>query len=344
MGFVTRKVRKRGGWRTVEDPDYRVKTAQRQLLKLLMSHDPVRSKGVHEALNELRANITQGFHWIASIDIKDCFPSINPKKPLGMIDTRITEGVPGLYGRRSLPPGHPISPYLAERYLSQFDRMVESWQTPTYLSDGSRVECRTIRYVDNIWLMCRKKKELESHVSLSLDYVSGLGLTPRIKPVRHVNQGIDVLGWTVTRWSIRPSSRNIQRFKERWRKYAKDRKQLEGELSKADKAESIEEIKAAIRCLDRKFYESQIGWQNYFGPGLRSWLDRFLLGLNIDLPYRNTPNRDSTHLYLVKSTAMKNQTRAEKIDHEQFLLAHQEKPAESRLPVIADQGTVSRLG
>jgi hypothetical protein len=265
--------------RRIQIPTEHVKAIQRQLLMHPFCDSP-KGLGTHQALNKFLENIKQGFQWVASIDIRDCFSNINARKTLGMIDTRIAEGVPGLYGWHSLPQGHPISSCLAEVYLSQFDRMAESWQAPTLLSDNSTTECRVIRYVDNIWLMCRKRRMLEFYLSLSLDYLSGLGLTPRVESFRHVNQGTDILGYTVTKWSTGPNARNIQRFKDRCMRYALERKQLEAKLSSADRAESTEDLKACIRYMDWKFCEFHVGWENYFGPAMRSWLHNFLLGLN----------------------------------------------------------------
>ncbi|MGA2785764.1 MAG: reverse transcriptase domain-containing protein, partial [Candidatus Bathyarchaeia archaeon] len=123
MASRVMKIRKRsGGLRTIELPPEHVKVAQRQLLRLL-THNSREDLSVPQALYRFVENINTGFHWVASMDIKDCFTSINPKKTLARIDTRITEGVPGQYGRRSLPQGHPISPFLANTYLRQFDQM-----------------------------------------------------------------------------------------------------------------------------------------------------------------------------------------------------------------------------
>lgn len=271
------KIRKpTGGWRIIESPPEGIKTAQRLILNCLTSKVEGNGLSVHQALHQFMNNLDGGFQWVASVDIKDCFTSINPKKALALIDTRTTEGVPGQYGRRSLPQGHPISPFLANLYLNQFDRMVGSWHIPYYMSDGSTMECRVIRYVDNIWLMCSKKKELEAYLSLSLNYISGLSLTPRIESIRHVNQGIDILGYTVHRWSIRP---NFQRFKERCMKYALRRKELEKRLSMTNRTESVEEIKAEIEYLERRFTNFLIGWQKHFRTDMMSWVQKLLRGL-----------------------------------------------------------------
>jgi len=289
-----RKIRirkKTHGWRIVEAPDEPVKAAQRLILNQLKSDEAsqigygtAKGMGLHKALHKFQKNLNEGFQWIASVDIKNCFPSINPKKPLAMIDTRVCDGVPGLYGRKSLPQGHPISPSLSNVYMSQFDDRVQTWQTIDCLSDSSTTECRVIRYVDNIWLMCREKCELEFYLSLSLSYLGDLGFTPRVESFKHVNQGIDFLGYKVTRWSIGPTPRNIERFKDKCMKYALKRKELEEKLRIPNKEEPTEEIQAEIGCLDRKFKEFLTGWESYFGPAMRPWQGRFLLGLNIDIP------------------------------------------------------------
>jgi len=286
------RIRKRiHGWRTIEAPDERLKAVQRLILNQLKldeasktGYGTAKGMGLHKALHKFQKNLNEGFQWVASIDIKNCFPSINPKKPLAMMDTRIADGVPGLYGKRHLPQGHPISPFLSNLYLTKLDSKLQVWQTIDCLSDGSTTECRAIRYVDNIWLMCRKKSELEFYLSLSLIYLGDLGFTPRVEQFKHVNQGIDFLGYEVTRWSIGPNPRNIQRFKEKCMRYALKRKELEEKLRIPNKEESIEEVQAEIEFLDRKFSVTLKGWESYFGPVMRPWLQEFLLGLNIDIP------------------------------------------------------------
>jgi hypothetical protein len=291
------KIRKpTGGWRTIESPLEGIKTAQRLILSCLMSKVEGNGLSVHQALHQFMNNIDGGFHWVASVDIKDCFTSINPKKALALIDTRITDGVPGQYGRRSLPQGHPISPFLANLYLNQFDRMVASWHTPYYMSDGSTMECRVIRYVDNIWLMCRKRKELEAYLSLSLNYISDLGLTPRVESIRHVNQSIDLLGYMVQKRSIRPNSRNIQRFKERCMEYVLRRKELEERLSMENRMESVEETKAEIEYIERGFTNFLIGWQKHFRTDMMSWVQKLLRGLT------NATTAGSTRKGYIRST------------------------------------------
>ena len=297
-----RKIRirkKTHGWRIVEAPDEPVKKAQRLILNHLTlakacqtGYGVVKGMGAHKALDELKKNISEGFHWVACIDIKAFFPSINPKKPLAMIDTRVSDGLPGLYGKKSLPQGYPISPLLSNVYISQFDNRVQTLQTIDHLSDGSTTECRVIRYFDDIWLMCKKKVELEFYLSLSLGYLSDLSFTPRVEQFKHVNQGIGFLGYTVKR-SIGPDARNIQRFKDKSMRYALNRKGLEMKLRNADTEEPIKEVQAEIGCLDSKFIGSQTGWENHFGPAMRPWLQKFLHGLNIDL-LLHTTNQTST--------------------------------------------------
>jgi len=298
------RIRKRiHGWRTIEAPDERLKAVQRLILNQLKldeasktGYGTAKGMGLHKALHKFQKNLNEGFQWVASIDIKNCFPSINPKKPLAMMDTRIADGVPGLYGKRHLPQGHPISPFLSNLYLTKLDSKLQVWQTIDCLSDGSTTECRAIRYADNIWLMCRRKSELEFYLSLSLGYLSDLSFTPRVEQFKHVNQGIDFLGYTVKR-SIGPDARNIQKFKGKSMRYALKRKGLEMKLRSADKEEPIEEVQAEIGCLDNKFIESLVGWEKHFGPAMRPWLQRFLLGLNIDLPLSHTtqPTHNSNH-------------------------------------------------
>jgi hypothetical protein len=276
-----RKWKSTGGYRVIERPPDHVKIAQRLILNRL-SLPESNAMGVQRALRLFQENIDEGFQWVASLDINDCFSSINPKKALAMIDTRVTEGVPGLYGRRSLPQGHPISPYLANLYLGNFDRKVRSWHIPVMLSEGSTTECRTIRYVDNVWIMCRRKKELELYLSRSLSYLGDMGLKTRYE-VKHVNEHIDVLGHTVSIRSIRPNPRNVQKFKAKSMTYALNRMELEERLKNADNAESVEDTQAKRSRLDKDYNEFLCGWEAVFGQAMSVWLNRFLRGFNVNV-------------------------------------------------------------
>jgi len=44
----------------------------------------------------------------------------------------------------------------------------------------------------------------------------------------------------------------------------------------------MEEVRVAIELLNNEFTEYVKEWEGYFAPTMRPWLQRLLLGLNID--------------------------------------------------------------
>lgn len=280
-----------GRLRKIELPSDEIKNKQWIILKHLepsidkdftyFNYGFRKRKGTKAALDEFKNNVNNGFHWIASIDIKKCFSNINPTSALNLIDTRL-EWIPGINYKKKLPQGHPISPILSNVYLNQFDQTVKHWSTP-YKQSNIKSECRIIRYADNIWLMCKKKTELEIHLNLAIKKLSELGFKVRSR-IRHVNQGINFLGFTITRWSIRPNYKNIQRYKQRIIEYALKLFRLHKKLNNASLREddkNIEKINSRIKKHLVKFNRFTSSWNKYFNYSIKTWLVNLLYKLQL---------------------------------------------------------------
>lgn len=259
--------KKNGGHRKIEIPNPVIKKHQRAILRILepiyepkfedFSYGFRKDKGPLEAVKEFNKNIKDGFHWVASLDIEDCFSNINPKEALKLIDSRI-DGLVGFSGRKKLPQGYPCSPFLANLVLDQFDQKAKHWKVP-YRHSGIQTEYRVLRYADNIWLMCRKKTELECYLSQVSKILTDLGFKLRFQ-VKHVNQGINVLGFSITKRSIGPHPEAIQRFRNKMIEF--ECKYLK--LVSKPNSELSEPILAQLYNLEKERLEFIRGWKGYY--------------------------------------------------------------------------------
>jgi RNA-directed DNA polymerase len=274
---ILRLRKKGGGYREIEIPDAPTKRLQREVHRILepvfeprfqsFSYGFRKGMGPLRAVDGFQGNVEEGFQWVASIDVKDCFPSIYPVKTLRLIDSRI-DGIKGMTGRSGLPQGHPISPFLSNVYLDQFDRKVGPWRTP-HKQGGLQTVCRVVRYVDNIWLMCRSRKELECYLSLASRILTDLGLSFRSQ-IGHVNQGIDILGFVMTKRSIGPRHEAIERLKNR---------SIEIALRDLEMRYSLNSVSSAAPLPPRQDLPLSIqGWKSYFRSPTSTRLDRLPSG------------------------------------------------------------------
>ncbi|KXA92428.1 hypothetical protein AKJ38_03150 [candidate division MSBL1 archaeon SCGC-AAA259I14] len=201
-------LKKNGDPREIEEPPEPVKKFQKTIMEKLRQNVDFedfsycrKDKGPKRALTKFEEYRDYGFRWIASIDVKNCFPSIDPDKAIGLLDTRLN--IPEISGRDGLPQGHPISPFLANVYLDQWDKKVSSWN-----------DCQVIRYMDDIWLMCKYEEEAISHSNLAEDILADLGLEVR-KKVQHVNEGINCLGYIIYQDYKKINPEKIREFIEK---------------------------------------------------------------------------------------------------------------------------------
>lgn len=252
---VNNLTKKDGSERNIENPPEEVKKHQRQVIDELTPQVysdfedfvfGIPGKGQHDALDKFEEYRDSGYQWVANLDVKDCFNSINPKEALPLIDYSF-EDIPEISERERLPQGHPLSPLLADVYLNQLDKKIASW-----VENG----CKVIRWRDDIWLMARTKQEAISY-AYSLDsFAQELGLDfdmdSRME-VKHVNQGIEILGFAVDRWSKGPSFKNIRRQKERVIHYLNEILMC----LRNSEYDSVNELRG-------KFINRALKWREYF--------------------------------------------------------------------------------
>lgn len=139
--------------------------------------------------------------WVANIDIKDCFDSLEPglllhfvrrevtdpmilKLIQAWLNTRIFNELSGVRATAGASQGAVISPLLSNVYLHQVDVAL------------TRQRYALIRYADNLVICCRRKSEAEQALqaaATALQQVK-LELNPYKSGVVHFDQGFQFLG------------------------------------------------------------------------------------------------------------------------------------------------------
>lgn len=157
--------------------------------------------GVADAVKLIVAHRAANRRWVADVDIKDCFDSldrslllrlvaeqIKDKFILGLIDlwlnARIFNELSGLPARTGAAQGAILSPLLANIYLHQVDLQL------------TRQRHHLVRYADDMLVCCRYKQEAERALrdtAAALRQVK-LELNPHKSRVVHFDQGFKFLG------------------------------------------------------------------------------------------------------------------------------------------------------
>lgn len=266
------KLLKSNRYRSIVIPTDEEKAEQRRYLKVLVpildrsfsdfSYGFRRGLGPKKALESFVCNIEKGYQWVAYIDIVDCFPSIHPSDAAGIIDSRMEILDPSIY--QELPQGHPISPFLCNLVLDIFDKNMEE---AIHAWEKHGIYLRFLRYADDIWLMACDKWAIEQFVSRAIEVLEDLNFRTRVE-IKHVNQGIDILGFTTTRWSIRPSTKSLNRLRQRLIRIICSA--LESDSNTANETQNTPEPSKPNQD-HTQFLNLREGWSSYFGD--KAWKD-----------------------------------------------------------------------
>ncbi len=177
--------KKKGGFRTIESPNEELKSKQEEILLKLyqifpvspFAHGGIPNRNiVTNAINHVKKDI------VASIDIKDFFPSIEHYRFRKEIQTLIQRSLEKqnlrdeitayCFYKDHLPQGAPTSPYLANIYLSRFDWLM-AWFIAKNLPNGDYS-----RYFDDITISCnffqRNGKVTDEMKKYTFSYVATL--------------------------------------------------------------------------------------------------------------------------------------------------------------------------
>jgi len=208
-------------------------------------------RNAHDALEEIRGHLKNGYQAVYDADLKSYFDTIEHDKLLACVSHRITdrsviklirqwleakvvepdEGGPGRKNRRGTPQGGVISPLLANLFLHWFD--IHFARGPAKWAGA-----KLVRYADDFVVLARYQTK-RLHESIEGFIEGRMGLTINREKTRVVNlkeEGarLDFLGYSFRydrdlsdrghRYlNVFPSSKSVQREKDRIRELTNSR-------------------------------------------------------------------------------------------------------------------------
>ena len=222
-------------------------------------------RNAHQALAELRQDYADGCEWAVDIDLSKYFDTLNHELLMNILRRDIHDEtslvaikaflksgvmVDGLIQDtdRGSPQGGNLSPLLANIYLNEFDRLLES--------RGHRF----VRYADDIMILVRSRSVAERVMSSSVEFLEG---TMKLKVNREKSSvakptELKFLGFTIgdavrngeRTVSLLIHPKSLKRFRDRVRHILRERSQY-----------TVEQTLRAFTVYLR-------GWLGYFAIGL----------------------------------------------------------------------------
>jgi len=176
--------------------------------------------GVRQALDTLLQYRAQGHHWILESDIKDFFDSV-PHKPLfarlyrepidpelirflqSCVTVGASNGISRFLYRRGIPQGNPLSPLMANYYLTPLDQAMQS------------LGHRWIRFADDLIVCCCSRAEASRALYDLRRNLAKLQLQVNQSKTRILDSRIEsfqFLGFVIHPNRLEPVPENIERF------------------------------------------------------------------------------------------------------------------------------------
>jgi RNA-directed DNA polymerase len=240
-------------------------------------------KSAHQALQEIKQSLEEGYTAVYDADLKSYFDNIPHDKLMAALEMRIADrsvlklirmwlkspvveehegGGRTTSGKaqKGTPQGGVISPLLANIYLHWFDKVF-------HFSDGPAqwAKARLVRYADDFVVMARYQgKDLVEYIETKLEGWMGLKLNrekTRIVELREPGASLDFLGYTFQyhkdRYgrskmylNVTPSKKALKREREQLRRMT-------------GKEMCFKPLPKMVAELNRHL----LGWSNYFSFG-----------------------------------------------------------------------------
>lgn len=239
-------------------------------------------RNAHEALEEIRDHLKQGFTDVYDADLKSYFDTIPHDKLMQGLEQRIAdgsvlklirmwlqapvvdkdeEGRPKVTRpREGTPQGGVISPLLANSFLHWFDLAFHRMDGPRQWANA-----RLVRYADDFVVLARfQGSKLVSWIETRLEKWLGLTINrEKTGTVQLWGEGasLDFLGFTFSyAYDLRGSGNRYLRVEPSKKALAREREKLRALTSKSL---CFKPVPAVIRTINRHL----LGWANYFSFG-----------------------------------------------------------------------------
>jgi group II intron reverse transcriptase/maturase len=220
------------------------------------------NKSAHQAVEQIKKYVQQGYTWVIDADVEKFFDSVDHKLMMSFVAEEISDGKvlslikswlkAGVMNEGEIeettvgtPQGGVISPLLANIYLHEMDEQV----TRLY-------GVRMVRYADDVVILCKTKDKAGRTMKRVEEILTGLKLRLNKTKTKIVNvnkESFEFLGFKFKRWGgklfVTPGEKAIQKFKDSVRATTNRRQPVKPK-------ELIGRLNSVIR-----------GWGNYFKIG-----------------------------------------------------------------------------
>jgi len=225
------------------------------------------NRSTHQAIEQIREKIMQGYTWVCDADISKFFDTVDHEiminrvgeeisdgKVLSLIESWLKAGVmeEGIKKEtmEGTPQGGVISPLLSNIYLHELDKQISTMK-----------EVILVRYADDFIILCRTKEAAEramEEVGRILEKLKLSLNSTKTKTVDVRKERCEFLGFrlrmTGGKLMISPRKSAIEKFKDEIRRRSRRKQPIKPE-------EMIGMLNHTVR-----------GWGNYFGIGTVKWL------------------------------------------------------------------------